>query len=367
MFAPSPISYRRETSMRIETTHAARPAIVAAFIVSFVLSPLGVATAETPVTVKIGTPNVASDAPLFIAVEKGYFAKEGIVPEFVSFPSASQMIVPLAAGQIDVGAGGVSAGLYNAVARGLKIRAVADKVRLRRGSRYIDLVIRKDLVDSGRFTGAKDLKGLSIAEGGRETTTVPALSMAAKSGGLSYDDFSHPVMPFADQVTALANHSIDGAVTVEPNITKIIDGGIGAIVTSINDIAPDMQIAVLLYSEHFAQDREPAQRFLNAYLEGTRYYADAIVNGRLAGPHAADVISILTKYTNLKDAALYQKIAPSELDPDGRINTESLNDSLHFFQARNIVQGNFDIGSLVDSSFATAAVSKLGPYKPGGR
>jgi len=43
------------------------------------------APAETPITVRIGTPNVASDAPLYIAAEKGYFAREGLTLEFVPF------------------------------------------------------------------------------------------------------------------------------------------------------------------------------------------------------------------------------------------------------------------------------------------
>jgi NitT/TauT family transport system substrate-binding protein len=337
---------------------------VAAMLALAALSPSGMARAQSPLTVSIGTPNVASDAPIYIAVEKGYFAKEGITPQFVSFASAVEMIAPLARGQIDVGAGGVSAGLYNAVGRGVGIRAVADKVRLRKGSRYIDLVIRKDLIDSGRFKGPKDLKGLIVAEGGRETTTSPTLAIMARRAGITYDDFTHPVLPFADQVTALANHSIDAGVMVEPNITKAIEGGLGSIVTSINDAVPDVQIAVLLYSEHFAEDKDAAQRFMNAYLEGTRYYADAIVDGHLAGPNAADVISILVKYTNLKNADLYRRIAPSELDADGRIDVDSLNDSLRFFQQRNIVKGDVDINSMVNSSFAKASVDKLGPYKP---
>jgi NitT/TauT family transport system substrate-binding protein len=339
---------------------AARAAAMAVVI----MSPIAGAAAETLVTVKIGTPNVASDAPIFIAAEKGYFAKEGLTLEFVPFASATEMIAPLAAGQLDVGAGGVSAGLYNAVGRGLGLKAVADKVRLRRGSHYIDLVIRKDLVDSGRFKGPQDLKGLIIAEGGRETTTAPVLAMMAKLGGLGYDDFTHPVLPFPAQITALTNRSIDAGVTVEPNVTKIIAAGLGSIVTSINDVAPDMQIAVLLYSEHFAKDKDAAQRFMNAYLEGTRYYADAISDGRFAGPNAADVIAILIKYTNLKDAELYRQIAPSEIDPDGGMNIESLGQSLRFFQARDLVKGDVAIGGLVDSSFVGAAVAKLGPYKP---
>jgi NitT/TauT family transport system substrate-binding protein len=350
---------------RIDRCAALGALVAATALAAAALAPFGGgALAETPIAVRIGTPNVASDAPIYIAVEKGYFAKQDITPLFVSFSSAVQMIAPLAAGQIDVGAGGVSAGLYNAVGRGVGIRAVADKVRLRKGSRYIDLVIRNDLIDSGRFKGPKDLKGLIVAEGGRETTTSPTLAMMAQQAGITYDDFTHPVLPFADQVTALANHSIDAGVMVEPNITKTKEGGLGSIVTSINDAVPNVQIAVLLYSEHFAKDKNAAQRFMNAYLEGTRYYADAIIDGRLVGPNAADVISILVKYTNLKSADLYRRTAPSELDADGRIDVDSLNDSLRFFQKRNVVKDDIDINSMVDSSFARASVDKLGRYKP---
>lgn len=367
MSGPSPHCYhhRRMMPHRIDRSTALRALVVAAAFAAAALAPFGGgALAQTPIVVRIGTPNVASDAPIYIAAEKGYFAKEGITPQFVPFVSAVEMIAPLARGQIDVGAGGVSAGLYNAAGRGVGIRAVADKVRLRKGSRYIDLVIRKDLIDSGRFKGPQDLKGLIVAEGGRDTTTSPTLAIMAQRAGITYDDFTHPVLPFADQVTALANHSIDAGVMVEPNITKAIEGGLGSIVTSINDAVPDVQIAVLLYSEDFTKNRDAAQRFMNAYLEGTRYYVGAILDGRLAGPNAADVISILVKYTSLKNADLYRRIAPSELNADGRIDVDSLNDSLRFFRERDVVKGDVDVNSMVDSSFAKASVDKLGPYKP---
>src|SRR4051794_37873859 len=67
-------------------------------------------------TVRIGIVNSSSDAPMFIAEKRGYFKQEGIEPEFVKFDTAAKMIAPLGYGQLDVGGGGVSAGLYNSVA-----------------------------------------------------------------------------------------------------------------------------------------------------------------------------------------------------------------------------------------------------------
>jgi NitT/TauT family transport system substrate-binding protein len=74
--------------------------------------------------------------PIFIADKKGYFREEGLEVKVVNFRSAADMVAPLGAGQLEAGAGSASAGLYNAVARGIRIKIVADKgvvsARLRR-------------------------------------------------------------------------------------------------------------------------------------------------------------------------------------------------------------------------------------------
>jgi len=323
-----------------------------------------VATAQNVVTVQVGILNTASEAPLYIAADEGFFAKHGIRAEFVNFLSASDMVAPMGTGQLAVGAGGLSAGLYNAIARGIKIKAVADKITLRPGSYYLDLVVRKDLVESGRFKRWQDLKGLRIAEAGRETASSYALAMAAKDGGLTYRDFEHPSLGFPDQLVALQNNSIDAGVNVEPILTKMLDTGIASEVKHLDVVVPNLQVSVLLYSEAFAKNTELAQRFMNAYIEGARYYADAVRNGKLDGPTAANVIAILIKYTPLKDAATYRHVAPSELDADGRMNLADMRSMLRFFQSQGWITGNVTVEDLVDTSFISKAVKVLGPYKP---
>lgn len=315
------------------------------------------------VLVRVGTPNVASDAPLFVAVEKGFFAKQGINVQFVGFASAADMVAPLGTGQLDVGAGGLSAGLFNAVARGVAIKAVADKVSLHAGSHYLNLVVRKDLLDSGRFKSLKDLKGLRIGEAGIETSTSYALSVAAKQGGLTYNDFEHPSLSFPDQFAALQNKSIDASVAAEPILTRILDSGVAGEVKSLAQISPNLQVAVLLYSESFSKNSDVAQRFMNAYIQGARYYADAIRNGKLVGPNAAEVIPILIKYTTLKDPAIYRRIAAAEIDPNGRMNMDCLRDMLRFFEAQGYVKEKVTVGDLVNTSFIDRAVKTLGPYR----
>jgi NitT/TauT family transport system substrate-binding protein len=90
---------------------------------------LGSLTLLTPALaldkVNIGVANSSTDIGLFAAQKRGYFAQEGIEANFIAFDSAARMIAPFASGDLDVGGGGPSAGLYNAIARGIDIRIVA--------------------------------------------------------------------------------------------------------------------------------------------------------------------------------------------------------------------------------------------------
>src|SRR6266545_5532067 len=72
-------------------------------------SPTGGGSALTysgPTTkVMMGELGSASDSGLFIALEKGYFAEQGIEVERTRFNTAADMVAPLGTGQLDVGGG----------------------------------------------------------------------------------------------------------------------------------------------------------------------------------------------------------------------------------------------------------------------
>src|SRR3954467_15615237 len=87
--------------------------------------------------IRVGTTSSSSDAPLFIADKKGYFRQEGLQVQFTAFDSAAKMIAPLGTGQLEVGAGSPAAGFFNAVARKVDIKIVADKGSMPPGYGYL--------------------------------------------------------------------------------------------------------------------------------------------------------------------------------------------------------------------------------------
>ncbi|MEO3867508.1 ABC transporter substrate-binding protein [Nonomuraea sp. B12E4] len=134
----------------------------------------------------------SSDALLFIAEKKGYFADQGLRVESVRFDSAAQVIAPLGSGQPDIGAGAPSAGFCNAVARGIDVRIVADKAKLAGGYNFLPILVRKDLAGSGKVQQIGDLKGLKVAEPAQATATSSMVSAVLGSANLRYNDVSQP-------------------------------------------------------------------------------------------------------------------------------------------------------------------------------
>jgi NitT/TauT family transport system substrate-binding protein len=315
-------------------------------------------------TVRVGIIGTISDAGLLIADRKGYFNQEGINAVFTAFDSAARMVAPLGAGQLDVGAGSASAGLYNAVARGIAIKIVADKGSTPPGYGFSKLLVRKDHLDSGRYRSLKDLKGMRVAGLAPGTGSMANLNAILLKAGLHAVDIERVFMGYPQHVLALQNKAIDAALTAEPSATQAIRTGAAVAVLSDDETYPDHQIAVVLYSGDFGQRRpEVARRFMRAYLKGVRDYNDALKDGRLAGPHADEVIRILTEATEVKDAALYRAITPSGCNPNGRVHVASLKRDLDYYRADKQIEGDVTVEQLVDHSYVDWAVKELGPYQ----
>ncbi len=316
-------------------------------------------------TITVGTTNSTSDAPILIADRKGYFGAEGLDVRVVTFRSASDMVAPLGAGQIQAGAGSASAGLYNAVARGIKIRIVADKASSPPGYGGTKILVRRDHVESGRYRDIRDLKGLRFAMNAPGVSNTSTLNTLLNSVGLRYADVETVDLPFPDHVVALKNKSVDAAASVEPAPAIAIRNGDAVLVRSDDEILPYHQIAVLLYAEDFALRRaDAARRFMRAYVRAVRFYNGALQNGRLDGPNAEEVIAILSDATPIKSRDIYKAITPTGMNPDGRVNRASLAYDLAFYAGQGLIKGHVDLDAVLDDSFVEAALNELGPYRP---
>src|SRR5260370_18488781 len=112
--------------------------------------------------VAVGTGGSASDAPFYIAYDKGFFKDEGLDVDLIVLDSGAKVIAPLGTGELDVGSGALSVGFWNALVRGIKFRIVADRGHAQPGYLFQTVFMPKDLLDRARFKSPKDLKGMRM-------------------------------------------------------------------------------------------------------------------------------------------------------------------------------------------------------------
>jgi len=343
-----------------------RRSVLAVTAACLVLAAASGAPAHAADQVKVGVSRTISDAGYYVADAMGFFREEGLEISITGFNSAAQMIAPLGTGELDVSGGTVSAGFYNAVGRGIMIKIVADQASIKPGYGYSSLMVRKDLVDSGRYKTFADLKGMKVAIGAPGTGTASALNEVLKKGGLKYSDVDVVYIGFPEHLPTYKNKGIDASITNEPTMTRAIEDGVAVRVAGNDVTYPDQQTAVTFFSDNFIKNRrDVAERFMRAYLRGVRVYNDALKDGHLAGPRAVDVIPILVKYTAIKDESLFHRMIPSYVNPNGEVNVASLKKDLAFFRELGLIEKkDLNVENIVDPSFAQAAVAKLGPYHP---
>lgn len=312
--------------------------------------------------VSIGALGSSSDGGIFIANDKGYFKDQGIELDIQRFNTLVDMVGPVGTGQLDIAAGAPAAGLYNAIGRDVSIHIVADKGNAPSPQwDFTGLVLRKDLIDSGKVKDFKDLKGLTLVTSGKGNSPEVALATALKKGGLTLKDVNYQNMGFPDMVPAFANKAIDGAIVIEPFLSNIVSSGNGVVWKHNLDVmGHNQQIAVIAYGQKIYGNQDLARRWMLAYIKGVRDYNDAFGTKKKGFDEA---VSILTKNTTVKDPAVFAKMTPAGLDPNGKLDVPAMQEDINYYQESGQLKAAVDLKSLVDTSFQEYAVQQLGPYQ----
>jgi NitT/TauT family transport system substrate-binding protein len=313
--------------------------------------------------VVVGTGGSASDAPFYIAYEKGFFKDEGLDVDLIVLDSGAKVIAPLGTGELDVGSGALSVGFWNALVRGVKFRIVADRGHAEPGYLYQTVFMRKDLIDSGQFKSLKDLKGMRMGFAAQGVTSLSLLNEAAKFAGIGYEDVTPVYLSFPQQIAALQNKALDGTMLIEPQATVAVNAGYGVRFMDTNAFYPHQQISVIFYSDKFAtQRKDVAEKFMRAWLRGVRTYNDAIKGGKIAGLGADEIVATMAKSFNM-NPNLVREMYSQAVDVTGGVNAAGIQKDLDFFLKQGWVTGQIKASDVIDMSFADKASAGLGPYQ----
>ena len=306
----------------------------------------------TPVS--LGMLRLTSSAPLFIAIEKGYFTEEGLKVEPHWFDAAHPIAVATASSKIDVGATGITASLFNMAASGQKLSIVADKGREQKGFPSSALLTTTDNYNQG-ITSLTDLKGKRVGITQKGSTFHYMLGRLLEAEGLTLNDVQLvPLNKLSAVMAALESKQIDAAILNEPNITKVEKAGYGKTIVQVGDVIP-YQTSAIFYSPDFSKKEDAGVRFMKAYTKACNYYYDAVIDKK--DPKKFDeVISIIAKYVNAPVEDI--KLGLPYIDRDGKLLDSDITTQINWYQANGLLNGSLKTEQIVNNQFLEKALAK---------
>jgi NitT/TauT family transport system substrate-binding protein len=307
-------------------------------------------------TVKIGALRLSNTAPIFIGIDKGFFESEGIKLEPVWFKAAQPIAVATATGDIDVGATGLTAGLYNSIGQGMKIAVVADKGREWPGHKLTALLASNEQWKAG-VRDLKDLKGKRIGITQIGSTFHYILGNLLEKQRMSLNDVKAvPLGSIASMRDTLISNQIESVFLNQPLVAAVEKGGGGHVLLWVGDHLP-YQIAAIFYGEKLMKNRPAAVSFMKGYIRSCRHYYDHALTKKEEGPYQ-EILGLISKFTEENPDAI--ALALSYNDRNGELLTDDIQKQLDWYFKNGMVSKKMSGNAMVDLSFWKEALQQLG-------
>lgn len=291
-------------------------------------------------------------APLYAALDKGFFEQAGIKLEMKPTTAVTESVPFLSSGQIDVATGGYGAGIFSAISEGIDIRIVAPMALVPADRCPNPLLVRKD----GGIKSVKELKGKKIAcAGALVGGSGFQLIQILEANGLSGNDVVVSNLRAPDQVIALSQGGVDAAMSTEPFASKLLKEGIGTFVACPK---PGTSVTGVVFSGKFMKERPQAARdFMVALMKGFRE-----IQGQQF--FSNENLQIFTKHTGVAPEVI-REMATYEWDPNMTLGTATLVEQQAVYMRYGALKYKTPLKTeqFVDESYVKHALSVLGPYK----
>lgn len=293
-------------------------------------------------------------APMYVAIEEGYFAEEGIDLDLVTGYGADKTMTALLTGEADIGFMGSEASIYTYL-QGAGDYAVNFAQLTQRAGNFL---VSREPIDNFSWDM---LKGHYVLGGRKGGMPQMVFEYILKKNNINPEtdltidtsiDFGSTAAAFAGAKEGESGYA-DFTVEFEPHATTLESQGTGYIVASLGkDSGYVPYTAFCARKSYFASNSDTLQRFTNALQKGMNY---------VASHSAEEIASVIQPQFKETDLATITTIVSRYKDQD-TWKTDLIFEQDSFELLENILMEAGELENyvpyedLVDNTFSTTAV-----------
>ena len=225
--------------------------------------------------------------PCWVALEKGFFEKEGVKVEVAGiFKAGPELMSAFAAGALDMGYVGVAPATTAVANKTARVVALAQV-----NTEGSAIVVKRD----GKVQSILELIGKSAVVPGHATVQDFLLRRALLKFKTQPDQVKIMVLKPPEMIGALRTDQTDAFIAWEPYPAKAVTMGVGRVLLASRDIWKDHPCCVLAADERFLEAHpEKAKGMVRGHVKAIDFIRQ----------HREEAIRIGVKYTGMDEATV---------------------------------------------------------------
>lgn len=228
-------------------------------------------------------------APIWVAVDQGFFEDEGLDVETRDVATSAQIIPMTLNGQVQFGAGSLPP-LITAIANDIPVKNTTNL--LVNSDRTAVVMVPKD----SPIRSWKDLEGKRVAVNVQKGALHMADAGAAEVAGVNPDSIEFVPVQFPQMLSSLSSGQVDAVTLIEPFESQAMADGLKVISSPLTEAFGDKSSGATIFAS-------------NAYIEDNGETVDkfnaAIANAAtFINENPEDAKAILAKYSGMDESVL---------------------------------------------------------------
>ena len=231
-------------------------------------------------------------APLYVAINNGYFEEEGLEIELTNGGGADKSMAALTSGSADIGLMGPEAAIY-VVQQGKKDKPVVFAQLTRCDGSFI--IGRNDITNFQ----LEDMEGSEVLAGRKGGVPYMTLAYVLKQHGLidGKNITLRTDVQFDSMTAAFVGNVGDYVTAFEPSATQMEVNGQGFVLGSVGQFSGDIPYTAFMANESFIDDNtDKIESFIKAIIKGYNFVMESEVN--------AIVNALRPSFSGTSDASL---------------------------------------------------------------